>query len=175
MKKVFVLLTGVLFIMACKEKPATDTTVSAPAPTYPYTIKDPNNWVTDTSHTNTLTALNALKAFETMDTTSLKKCFADSLTFNYDGGVFKGTVSQFTAMANEMAKTMKNLKLKVTDWETVTGKTKKEEWVTVWYMQYWTDAKGKADSIQLVNDMQFKAGKIVQLDEYTRRFTPTAK
>jgi hypothetical protein len=78
-------------------------------------------------------------------------------------------------MANEMAKTMKNLKLKVTDWESVVGKTKKEEWVTVWYIQSWTDAKGKADSIQLVNDMQIKAGKIVQLDEYGRRFTPLAK
>jgi hypothetical protein len=175
MKKNHLLFAVSVMFAACQQKTATEATITSTAPDYPYQIKDPDNWIIDTTHTNTLTALQVLKAFETMDTTIIKKHTADSVTFNYDGGIFKGTSSQFAASAYEMAKTMKDLKLKVTDWESVTGKTQKEDWVTVWYLQYWTDNKGKADSVQLVNDFQFKGGKIVQLDEYTRHFTPPAK
>jgi hypothetical protein len=175
MKKIYFLLAVSIIFAACQQKTTTDTAKSTTAPEYPYQIKDPNNWIIDTAHTNTLTALQVLKAFETMDTTTMKQHTADSVIFNYDGGVFKGSSGQFAASAYKMAKTMKDLKLKVTDWESVTGKTKKEEWVTVWYVQYWTNSNGKDDSVQLVNDFQFKAGKVVQLDEYARHFTPPVK
>lgn len=173
MKKIHLLFAGALLIAACK--PKTDAVVTTAAPDYPYKIKSPDNWLIDTSHTNTMTALKTLKAFETMDTATLKKNIADSIVFNYDGGVFKGPASKFVAMTSEMGKAMTKLKLKVTDWKSVKGNTKKEEWVTVWYVQSWVDPKGKTDSVELVNDIQFKAGKIVQIDEYGRRFTPLTK
>jgi hypothetical protein len=175
MKKIHLLFAGALLLAACQPKPQTEASAASATPDYPYKIKAPDNWVIDTNHTNTMTALKTLKAFETTDTAELKKNIGDSIVFNYDGGVFKGPASKFVAMASGMSKSMSKLKLKVTDWESVTGKTKKEEWVTVWYVQSWVDPKGKADSIELVNDLQFKGGKIVQIDEYGRRFTPLTK
>ena len=42
---------------------------------------------------------------------------------------------------------------------------KKTEWVTLWYKQSWKDAKGVADSMNVVNDIRMENGKMVQLDE----------
>jgi hypothetical protein len=55
------------------------------------------------------------------------------------------------------------------DWESVISKDKKDEWVTLWYRQKWEDNKGKSDSSDIVNDLKMKDGKIIRLDEYTRK------
>ena len=171
-KQHLLLLLLPLLIVACKPKsteaPAATTTTTA----YPYTIKHPDYWMIDTSHANTIVALTALKSYETMDTVSMKKCFGDSIDFKHDGGEFKGTNAQFAKMAVDMATTMKNTKIDMKDWESVVSTDKKEEWVTLWYTQKWTDTKGVTDSVELINDMQFKNGKIVKLDEYVRKFKP---
>jgi uncharacterized protein YcfL len=173
MKKTYLLLACVLLFTACKPKPTTE--VASVSPDYPYKIKNPDNWLIDTSHTNTMVALNALKSYETMDTVLMKKCFADSLTFKYDGGTFKGSIGQLIQMVGSMGTTMKNVKLDVKDWESVVSKDKKEEWVTIWYTQHWTDEKGKADSVEYINDMALKGGKIFKFDEYARHFKMPGK
>lgn len=175
MKKIYLLLSTAVLLAACQQKPAEVATVETP-PKYPYSTKHPDNWMIDTSHTNTMVALNALKSYETMDTLLMKKCFADSLTFNYEGGVYKGTIGGLIQMTGQMSGEEKNVKLDVKDWEAVIGKEgDKEEWVTVWYTQHWTDRKGKTDSIEYVNDFLIKNAKIVRLDEYARHFAPVAK
>jgi len=105
-----------------------------------------------------------------MDTVLLKKCFADSVDFRFDGGDFKGTLAQFVKMVVSETSAMKTDKITMQDWEAVVSKDKKENWVTVWYKQKWTNAKGVADSAELVNDMSLKDGKIFKFDEYMRHF-----
>ena len=55
------------------------------------------------------------------------------------------------------------------DWESVISKDKKEEWVTLWYSQTWEDMNGKTDSLAVIDDLRLKDGKIIRLDEYTRK------
>ena len=43
------------------------------------------------------------------------------------------------------------------------------EYVTLWYREYSKDAKGAKDSIDVVNDLKMKDGKIIGLDEYLRK------
>jgi ketosteroid isomerase-like protein len=57
----------------------------------------------------------------------------------------------------------------MTDWESVISTDKKEEWVTVWYTQHWETKKGEKDSSAIINDMRLKDGKIIRLNEYTRK------
>ncbi len=61
------------------------------------------------------------------------------------------------------------MNIKMDDWESVTSKDKKDEWVTMWYRQRWEDNKGIKDSVDVVNDLKMKDGKIIRLDEYTRK------
>ena len=175
MKKAYLLLFFPLLLAACQPKAASTAGTSAPAPKYPYTIKNPDNWDMDTSHANTMTALNCLKSFEQWDTVMAKKCFADTLEFNYDGGKFKGPISSFFKMISAAIAGQKDIKIKMQDWESVVSKDKKEEWVTLWYIQKWTDTKGKADSISYIDDMAFKAGRIYKMDEYASHFPPAKK
>lgn len=168
MKKLFLLFAVATLFAACESKPAT-TEVKA-TKDYPYKIKHPDNWMIDTTGANTTTALTALKSYETMDTALMKKCFADSVTFNYDGGTFKSSVSGLIKMVKEGSANTKSVKLDIKDWEAVTGKDLKEDWVTVWYTQHMTDMAGKTDSVEYINDFQFVGGKIVKLNEYTRHF-----
>lgn len=170
MKKNLLLLIIPVLITACQPKTTTTAAAASASPSYPYTIKHPDYWDVDTSHTNTMTALTALKSFEKSDTAAMKKCFADSIEFKYDGDEFKGTNAQFMKMGAQMGSMMKNMKIDMKDWESVVSKDKKEEWVTIWYTQHWTDAKGVADSVENINDMAFKGGKIYKMDEYSRHF-----
>jgi PBP1b-binding outer membrane lipoprotein LpoB len=170
MKKIHLLLISALLITACQQAPKPDAAASSPTPNYPYKIKHPDNWDIDTSHNNTMVALNALKSYETMDTALMKKCFADSITLNLDSFTFKGTNAQFIKMAMTMGASMKNYKIDMKDWEAVVSKDKTEEWVTVWYTQHWANATGKTDSVQYVDDVKLKGGKIIKIDEYGRHF-----
>ncbi|HTE01541.1 MAG TPA: hypothetical protein VK668_19775 [Mucilaginibacter sp.] len=171
MKKACLLLVMPLLIIACKPKPATDATASkTDSVAYPYTIKHADQWLIDTSHANTLTALKALKSFEKNDTVEMKAYFADSVRANFDGESFKGTGKQFIASAKGMRDSYKTLSITMHDWEAVTNKTGKEQWVTAWYKQTSTDAKGKVDSAEYINDFGFKDGKIIMLNEYVRHF-----
>ncbi|GAB2973878.1 hypothetical protein GCM10027049_05040 [Mucilaginibacter puniceus] len=169
MKKNYLLLLMPLLFAACQSKPTTEVATAGPTPDYPYKIKNPDNWVADTSHANTMLVLTALKSYENGDTALMKKCFADSITFNFDGYTFKGTNTEFVKMNSESKDT--NIKLEVKDWEAVVSKAgEKQEWVTVWNTQHWTNAKGIADSAEFVDDVQVKDGKIVKVNEYTRHF-----
>lgn len=170
MKKILLLCGIAVLFAACESKTTTTETSATVTPVYPYKIKHPDNWLIDTSSANTMTALNALKSYETMDTVLMKKCFADSVTFNYDGGTFKSSVAGLIKMVKEGSANTKSVKIDVKDWEAVTGKDLKEEWVTVWYTQHMTDMKGKIDSTEYVNDFQFVNGKIAKLNEYLRHF-----
>ncbi len=173
MKNACLLLVMPLLIIACKPKPSTDAVASkTDSVAYPYTIKHPDQWVADTSHANTLTCLKALKSFENNDTTEMKKYLADSIKANFDGSAFKGTSKQFIAMAKGMRDTYKTLSVKMQDWEAVTSKVDKDQWVTLWYKQTITDLKGKTDSIELINDFQLKNGVITTLNEYVRHYKP---
>ena len=60
------------------------------------------------------------------------------------------------------------------DWESVISKDKKIEYVSLWYKQIWTDEKGRVDSLECMDDLRMKNGKIVALNEKIRHY-PTKK
>lgn len=146
-----------------------ETTSSATKPNYPYTIPKPDNWeIGNTSNTNT--ALSALKAWEDGKMDEAVKYFSDSVMVNFDGISKKMSNDSLKAFLNIGYNNSKNVKIKMSDWESVVSKDKSQEWVTLWYTQYNDTKQGGRDSIDILNDVQLKDGKIVRLDEYTRKF-----
>ena len=55
-------------------------------------------------------------------------------------------------------------------WITTFYPGNKDTWVTLWYTEYWTDKKGKTDSLYYADDVLIKNGKIVVYDEKQRLF-----
>ena len=180
MKKVsgpllLLLLAGALFT-SCNNsgstaaEPSGDTTtntIAAEPINYPYTIDHPDYWEPG-SQQNTLNALTSLKAWENNNMDECMKYFADSVHVQFDG--FDQTVSNdsLRKMITPGPNT-KSYSVKMQDWESVISKDKKEEYVTAWYRQYREDKDGKKDSIDVVNDLKMKDGKIIALDEYLRK------
>jgi hypothetical protein len=148
---------------------AKDTSTSnAAKPTYAYSIEHPDNWDIG-STANTAIALDGLKAWEKGDIDGCVKNFADTVTLQFDGPDLKLPHDSLKAFFADGYAHTKNVSIKMQDWESVISKDKKEEWVTLWYMQYFDTDKGR-DSVSVINDLMIKDGKIKRLAEYTRKY-----
>ncbi|HSN10144.1 MAG TPA: hypothetical protein VLS85_13985 [Hanamia sp.] len=177
MKKIFVIFLGAIAFAACNSKSstATEATTDSTATTsptekidYPYTIDHPDNWNIGSS-SNTLTALTALKAFEDGNVEKSVSQFGDSVHLQFDALDTTLSNDGLKAMFTSLRNGYKSINVKMSDWESVVSKDGKEEWVTMWYKQIWEDNKGKKDSAAYIDDIRLKNGKIIRLDEYTRK------
>jgi hypothetical protein len=145
----------------------TANTVVAEQMNYPYTIDHPDYWETG-SQQNTMNALSSLKAWENNNMDESMKYFADSVHAQFDG--FDKTVPKDSLRKMiTPGPTLKNHSIKMQDWESVISKDKKDEYVTLWYRQFEENTNGKKDSVDVINDLKMKDGKIIGLDEYRRK------
>ena len=80
----------------------------------------------------------------------------------YQAKLSRDSAMKFFADARNM---YNDLVVTMGDYVSVISADKKTEWVTLWYKQNWKDAKGVADSMNVVNDIRMENGKMVQLDE----------
>jgi hypothetical protein len=149
------------------EKPAETSTAK---PNYAYTIDKPDNWDMVADPKNTEIAMNALKAFEENKLDECASYFADSVRWRFDYVDVKLGKDSLKSFISEGRKTYASLKVNMHDFESVVSKDKKENYVTMWYTQVFTDASGKVDSTAIINDIKIENGKIVELSEASRHF-----
>ncbi len=163
------------FFTACKDSKSSSVkiindsvvnVVPAEKVDYPYTIKQPDNW-DEGSKQNTLSALKALKAWENKNMDEALAYFGDSIDVAFDG--LEKKVSNDTLRAMIKPDSLTTYRVRMQDWESVTSKDKKDEYVTIWYREFKVDNKGKTDSIDILDDLKMKGGKIIGLDQYARK------
>jgi len=145
----------------------TSNKVAAEPMNYPYTIDHPDYWETG-SPQNTMNALSSLKAWENNNLDECMKYFADSVHVQFDG-LDQVVSNDSLRKLITPGPTTKNHSIKMQDWESVISKDKKVEYVSAWYRQYSEGTDGKKDSIDVMNDLKMKDGKIIGLDEYRRK------
>ena len=63
-----------------------------------------------------------------------------------------------------------SFKINMHDWETVKSTNTDDEWVSLWYTQIYKEKDGKLDSVNVMDDVKIKDGKIVDISRYVRRF-----
>ena len=167
------LLLLICIIAGCKdtaEKKADKTgTADTSKPAYAYTINKPDNWETGDPK-NTALVLTSLKAFENNQLDESLSYFADSVEWKGDFMEAKLSRDSLKAMFTALWKDIATMKITMHDFESVISKDKKEEYVTLWYVETVTDKKGKTDSVATTNDIKIVNGKIVALDEALRHF-----
>lgn len=143
-----------------------ETTVEKPS--YPYSIKNPDNWSIG-STANTMVALTLLKKWEEGKMDESAAYFADTINLKFDGLDKNMPRDSVKNMLGGWWNSYKAVDIKMEDWESVISKDKSEEWVTIWYTEHWETKNGVKDSAAMVNDFKLSNGKIVKLDEYTRK------
>lgn len=117
-----------------------------------------------------MNATKALKAYETGKVDESASYFADSMQFtadNIDVKISRDTLKSWFA---GMWQNTKSIRVEMNDYESVISKDKKEEFVTLWFKEIVTDKSGKVDSLAYVDDIGFKNGKIISMDEKTRHY-----
>ena len=173
----FVLISSIALITACKspgnktpEDNQNSDNKTVDNRKLPYTKEKNTDWEVNEDNANTLIVLNALKAIENKDYQALSNTTADSIRSDIDGLKFNGTKAQMMKANKDFFATLKNIRIIPQDWISVINKDKSQEWVRVWYTQYWEDLKGKSDSLKVFNDIKLKEGKINQWNEYIQHF-----
>jgi hypothetical protein len=155
-----------------KDSTATTTAMpeKKPVPSFPYTMEKPwSNWqIGDPQHI--VTAMNALKGFETGDIAACIKGFGDSVELHFDGYRAKLSNDSLGKWFTNERNNYTAYKVYMGDFESVISEDKKTEYVTMWYKQVMTDKKGKTDSVSVVDDCKIANGKIVELDEKVQRY-----
>ncbi len=180
MKKTIIYASVILLAAACNMKGSGDKAVAdkpvsvSTNDDYPYTLNEGwKDWQTgDKKHIATV--LKMLKAWETKNVAECVSYFADTAGFSMDKYHSVLPHDSITGFIQGTYTNYKDLKITVQDWESVISADKKDEWVTVWYRQFWVNSKGIADSVDLINEAKMKDGKIIYLDEYSMHF-PEAK
>jgi len=176
MQKISFLLLAAIAFTSCNTggTATTDATKDSASSTaggpmnYPYTIDHPDNWNIG-SNANTMIALSALKAFENGDVAGSMKYFGDSVHLQFDALDKKLPADSMQAMLIAQRASYKSLEIKMNDWESVISKDKEEEWVTLWYREKWEDMRGNKDSLDVIDDLKIKDGKIIRLGEFSRK------
>lgn len=177
-KSLLILLSGGFALAACNsnntnppesQTPKDTATIVVSQPMdYPYKIDKPDNWDMG-SQQNTMNALQALKAWETKNYDESVKYFGDSIRLRFDAYDKKVPNDTLKAFFTSDGNNIKSVSIKLEDWESVISKDKKDEYVTIWYRQFTENNAGKKDSVDVVNDLKMKDGKIIGIDEYRRK------
>jgi hypothetical protein len=136
----------------------------------PYTKNAKYDWRFNPDQNNEVIVLNVFKAMESLDHETIGKYTADSIESNIDGVEFNGTREEIMQLNKDFFATLKTLKVVPQDWRSVINKDKSEEWVSVWFSQYWEDKEGKKDSVKVFNDIRLADGKITAWNEYLQHF-----
>jgi hypothetical protein len=154
-----------------KDSTATSTTTSNSTVTQtdlPYRIANYREWEPGSGE-NKLIALNALKRWEEGKMDESVKYFGDSVKMDFDGPTMTLSNDSLKKIFTAGWGQYKTVSIEMQDVESVISKDKKEEWVTMWYRQRSETKAGVKDSVDIVNDAKIRNGKIVTLDEYTRK------
>ena len=171
MKQIFLVASLAFALAACNNETKDAGTTDKPAEAsttkieYPYTPPTPYRGWQMGSEQNTVVAMNALKGWAEKDYAKLEANIGDSLDFTVDG--YKAKMSKDSAMKFFKTDRQKYADVTITmyDWESVISADKKVEYVTLWYKQAWTDAKGMKDSLNVTDDCKMTNGKMIELDE----------
>jgi hypothetical protein len=146
-------------------------TVMATDVKLPFPLDKPyRGWQIMENNDNTIAAMNSLKAFVDKDYTAVAASFGDSIDIKFDGYAAKLSRDSAVKMLTAQRPMYGDLTITMYDYESVISADKKDEYVTMWYKQAWKDDKGKADSLNIVDDCKMKNGKMIELDEKIQHF-----
>ncbi len=179
MKQTIVMISLVVALASCNNAKTTKTDGSDSTGTavktvaevaLPYKLDKPySNWKIGSTE-NAAAAMNCLKAFVDKDFAAFAGGVGDSLDIRLDYYHQKLSRDSAINMFKAMRPALSDLTITMYDYESVISADKKDEWVTLWYKQAWKDEKGKADSLNIIDDCKMQNGKMIVLDEKVQHF-----
>jgi hypothetical protein len=149
-------------------------TVSEPV-SYPYEHSySTKHSLGNPAHTKLV--LDFYKLFETNKMDEMKPFLTDSVFVEFaDGTTFNGPSDSLISMGKKYRAEMSNYSYKFDTWLPIHTEDTKEDWVLVWSRAYFTDKKGKQDSLRVHEYYQIKNNKICYWSEYNQKLPKPKK
>lgn len=176
MKQLMAILFFAFAVVSCNNDDKSKTETTETKATAPADVKLPiplampyKNWQIGSTD-NVVAAMKSLKTFMDMDFTAMAATLGDSVELDFDNLQAKLSHDSTVNLFKAMRPMYNDLKVTMYDYVSVISEDKKEEWVTFWYKQNWKNEKGVADSMNVVNDVKLKDGKMIALYEKTSHF-----
>ena len=120
--------------------------------------------------------LDFYKIFEENRMDDGKAILADTVAVSFaDGNKFMGTADSLIALGKQVRGSYSAYKITIDACMAVHANDKNEDWVLIWDRSYFTDQKGKSDSLGGHAYWQIKNGKIANWGEQEAKLTPTAE
>lgn len=176
MKQFFAILCLAVALASCNNadnktsEPATTEDKSTTEVKLPFPLEMPyRNWAIGSTD-NVVAGMNVMKAYVDKDDAALAAGMGDSIQLDFD--LYQAKLSRDSALKFFAVDRARYIDLKITmyDYVSVVSGDKTQEWVTFWYKQSWKDANGVADSMNVVDDLRFEKGKVVELSEKVSHF-----
>ena len=183
MKQIIFYACCIVFAISCNNSAEKSTTADSTKMAdikmeelvYPYTLDKPyKDWQAG-SQQNAVMVLKMLKAWETKNFTECASYFGDTLDISTDYYHQVLPKDSILGMLESSWANYASVNVKMQDWESVISADKKVEYVTMWYKQAWTDAKGVKDSLNVIDDCKMANGKMIELDEKIQHFPAKKK
>lgn len=178
MKKIFLLLTSSALFAACNNEkksdaPAAEATDSAPAVTLAYTPNYSSSFKIGKPEYSAMIVQGSWKDWETNSMDNMKSWVADTiLAFHSDNTMVNGVDSLAARWKRGRAgytSVIDTIHSVLSTYST----DKNENWVLVWAKEINTDAKGKIDTMELMETWRInkdgKADRLYQYDRHARK------
>ena len=182
MKRVLILLTAIGFFMACNDEKKDDDkngddkkdTKMSEKVDLPYKADYSDFKMGDPK--NTKLVLDFYKTFEENRMDDGKAMLADSVSVNFaDGSKFNGSKDSLVALGKQYRGSYTAYRVTIDACMSVHENAKNEDWVLVWDRSYFTDQKGKSDSMGGHAYWQIRNGKIAYWGEQQAKLAASAE
>jgi hypothetical protein len=171
MKQILIAACMMIVLSSCNTKNNVDSTEkeSKPADNLAYEFKATySSDVTVPSHPEYgQLVLRVWKMFENKQIDSLKKYYADTVTYNNsDGFRFYGSSDQLLNYARKDVEGLDSLRFDISMWQSLHLNDKNEDWVYIWAAERRYEKGGKADTSLIHEQWKVENYKVSFFNQY---------
>jgi hypothetical protein len=175
MKKLSVSGIFIIVLISCNENKSTVTDKnndSSENITYPYKATYSSNFSISTKPEISIMVMTVWKFFESQQIDSLKKYYADTVTYDPSNGHrFHGSSAQLLSFAKQDVESLDSLRFDITMMQNVHINDKNEDWVFIWARERRYEKGGKADTSNIQEQWKVEKNKVTYFNQYASQKT----
>ena len=171
MKKILFMAGVSISLLACNTKKDNDTTgknnETDNAIIYPYKATYSSDVTVPSNPKIAQMVLTVWKMFEDKQIDSLKKYYADTVTYhNSDGFYFHGSSDELLDYVKKDVESLDSLRFDISTWQSLHFNDRNEDWVYIWAAERRYEKSGKADTTLIHEQWKVENNKVTYFNQY---------
>jgi len=166
------LLPALFFVFqACVSRTNADSTTEKPTDPVSYAFKAAySSDITVPSHPEYAQKVLAVwKLFETKQIDSLKRYYADTVTYEAGGHRFHGPSDALLNFARQDVADLDSLRFDISMWQSLHINDRNEDWVYIWARERRYAKNGKADTSMIHEQWKIENEKVSYFNQYSAK------